>query len=274
VHYGSHGVWPSIPGVDAVARTADGRLVYTGFTVPPYGTLAERMSVPAGSLALPPGADPVQVAAGMNPGLASWLPLLGRRNALGALGTVLILGVTGTAGILAVQNALALGATRVVGAGRDAQRLRVAAERGAETVALTGERAADATALRAALGTGTPSTVLDFVWGEPAEAAFAALSRMGLDEDTGDTDYIEIGRLAGAEAALPAALLRSTRIRILGSGAGSATMSEIVQQLPVYLDLIARGDVIVPVRAFPLSRVTEAWAAAADAGVRTVVIAD
>lgn len=68
-----------IPGVDAVARTSDGELVYTGYPVPPYGTLAERISVPAGMrLVLPPGADPVPVAAGLNPGLSSWLPLTAR----------------------------------------------------------------------------------------------------------------------------------------------------------------------------------------------------
>src|SRR5580704_12656910 len=56
-HYGSTGVWPMIPGVDAVARTSDGELVYTGYPAPPYGTLAERISVPAGMrLVLPPGA--------------------------------------------------------------------------------------------------------------------------------------------------------------------------------------------------------------------------
>ncbi len=33
-HYGSTGAYPLIPGVDAVARTADGGLVYTGFVQP------------------------------------------------------------------------------------------------------------------------------------------------------------------------------------------------------------------------------------------------
>src|ERR1700691_4714581 len=62
-HYGSAGVWPMIPGVDAVARTGDGELVYTGYPVPPYGTLAEWISVPGGMrLRLPAGADPVPVA--------------------------------------------------------------------------------------------------------------------------------------------------------------------------------------------------------------------
>src|SRR5262245_38709204 len=38
-HYGSTDAWPLIPGVDAVARTADGVLIYTGFVEAPDGTL-------------------------------------------------------------------------------------------------------------------------------------------------------------------------------------------------------------------------------------------
>lgn len=39
-HYSSAGAFPLIPGVDAVARTADGTLVYTGGVEEPYGTFA------------------------------------------------------------------------------------------------------------------------------------------------------------------------------------------------------------------------------------------
>ena len=277
-HYGSRGIWPSIPGVDAVASTADGTLVYTGNVAAPYGTIAERMPVPEGlRMPLPNGADPVQVAAGMNPGLSSWMPLTARKHELeaqehGGLGTVLVLGATGTAGILAVQNALTLGATRVIGAGRDEDRLQAVAEAGAASVRLTEERERDAARIRSALAGERPSIVLDFVWGGPAEAAFAALSRGGLDEDEGDTAYIEIGALAGAEASVPAALLRSTRIRISGSGAGSGTMAAIIRELPVYLGLIAAGAVSVPISAFPLSAIAEAWTAAGAAGTRAVVV--
>ncbi|HEY3839578.1 MAG TPA: hypothetical protein VGL72_23570, partial [Bryobacteraceae bacterium] len=118
----------------------------------------------------------MQVAAGMNPGMSSWLPLLARTREVEKLGTVLILGVTGMAGLLAVQNAFARGAERVVGTGRSPAGLRQAAEKKAETVTLTGDRQADATAIASALGSDAPSLslVLDFVWGAPAEASFDA----------------------------------------------------------------------------------------------------
>jgi NADPH:quinone reductase-like Zn-dependent oxidoreductase len=197
-HYGSPGKWPQIPGVDAVARTPAGDPIFTGFIQPPYGTLAERMAVPTAiRVPLPPGADPVHVAGGLNPGLSSWLPLNARAAEVGELGTVLILGVTGMAGSLAVQHARILGATRVVGLGRSLERLQHAAKLGAKTVALTGERDADAAALVDALDGTAPSIVLDFLWAAGAETAFAALGRRGFEEDSANIAYVQIGAMAG-----------------------------------------------------------------------------
>lgn len=272
-HYGAAGVYPMIPGVDAVARTAAGDLVYTGYVRPPYGTIAERMSVPEGmKVTLPAGAKPESVAGGLNPGLSSWLPLRKRQDEVPALGTVLILGATGMAGRLAVQNALILGARRVVAVGRDPARLERAAALGAVTVRLPVELDAAATAIAGGLGDEAPGLVLDFVWGRVAEAAFAALGRRGLSEDKADIGYVQIGALSGPEAALPSALLRSRRIRVTGSGAGSASVETIVRELPGYIGLIAEGRVEVPVLVFPLSAVAEAWAAAPDPGARVVVV--
>ena len=273
-HYGSDGGYPLVPGVDAVARAADGALIYTGYVEAPYGTLAERMAVPAGfRLELPAGADPVKVAGGMNSGLSSWMPLKSRAAEVGDLGTVLILGATGVAGYLAVQNALQLGATHVVAVGRDADGLARASAVGATaTVQLSGDRLADAAAITEVLDGRAPSIVLDYVWGQPAEAVFAALGRHGLSEDEADVAYVEIGASAGPDAAVPASLLRSRRIRILGSGAGSSSMGDIMAQLPIYLELLASGAVDVPVATYPLAQAAEAWGAAAASRSRVVVV--
>lgn len=273
-HYGSTDVYPLVLGLDAVARTASGRLIYTGFAEGPYGTIAERISVPARlNFYLPDGADPVLVAAAMNPGMSSWLPLTARQGELGdaGLGTVLVLGATGAAGLLAVQNARALGATHIVAVGRDASRLADAADCGATPVMLTGEREVDAQSIATALGDSAPSTVLDYVWGPVAESAFAALARRGLDQDRADIVYMEIGSMAGHEAAVPASLLRSRRIRIQGSGAGSANQAALMRQIPVFIEMIASGRLALPVRAFPLAQIADAWAASHDASARVVV---
>jgi NADPH:quinone reductase-like Zn-dependent oxidoreductase len=272
-HYGSTGAYPLVPGVDAVARTPEGQLVYTGFVEDPYGTLAERMATPLQArFPLPSGAAAEEVAGGLNPGLSTWMPLRSRATELSdELGTVLVLGVTGMAGYLAVQNARLLGATRVVGAGRNPAGLERAAAAGAETVALTGDTAADASALAAALDGTAPSVVLDLVWGSPAEAAFQALGRQGLDEDSADIAYVQIGSGAGETAAVPASVLRSRRLRITGSGAGSTSVADVMTQLPAYIDLIAAHRLDVPTRTYPLAAIAEAWTTSTLPGPRVVV---
>jgi NADPH:quinone reductase-like Zn-dependent oxidoreductase len=159
-------------------------------------------------------------------------------------------------GSLAVRGALALGANRVIAAGRDPEALERLRGLGAVTVPLAhGEPAA----LGAALAEAPPALVLDFVWGPVAEAAFAALGRVGVDESA-DIDYVQIGSLAGTEAALPAALLRSRRIRVTGSGTGSVSKAQMIAELPDVLARFADGTFDAPYTAYPLSRIGEAWA--------------
>lgn len=253
-HYGSTDRYPLVPGVDAVARRADGTLVYAGFARAPWGTMATSMATPFG-LPLPSGADPLAIAAGMNPAMSGYLPLVGHRETHGELGTVLVLGATGMAGRAAVQSALALGATSVIAAGRDEQSL-------AELTALGARPAAighSPEPLAAEIARSTPSLVLDYVWGPVAEATFAALGRRGLGDDAAQISYVQIGSLAGADASLPASLLRSRRITLSGSGAGSVDMQQLMARLPGLMDLIADGTLQIPFTAYPLARVAEAW---------------
>jgi NADPH:quinone reductase-like Zn-dependent oxidoreductase len=274
-HYSRGGAFPVIPGLNAVARTADGDLVFTASGKPPYGTFAERIASPSAMrFPLPEGAQPEAVAAGVNPGMASWLPLMARQAETGKLGTVLVLGVTGISGFLAAQNARLLGAARVVGAGRSRPGLDRAASAGAEVVEFTGDRDADAGALAGLLDGDAPGLVLDFLWGTVAETGFRALTRQGFGEDSADIKYVQIGALAGADAALPAALLRSRKLTVSGSGAGSVPAAQIKEQIPAYIRLIADGSVQVPYRTFPLSDVAAAWTASAEPGPRVVLVRD
>lgn len=271
-HYGSDQVYPLVPGVDAVARTDDGRLVYTGLARSPWGTMAEWLVTPF-EVELPPGADPLAVAAGMNPATSGWMPLITHRKEAGELGTVLVLGATGMSGSLAVRAALSLGAKQVIAAGRDHEALERLRGLGAVTVPLaTAAPDAQATALAAAVTKAQPTLVLDFVWGPVAEATFAALGKARTDDDSEATDYVQIGSLAGTEAALPAALLRSRRIRISGSGAGSVSKAEMIAELPEIIARFADSTFDAPYTDYPLSRVGEAWAH--QGRTRAVVVPD
>lgn len=254
-HYGSDGAYPRIPGVDAVARGDDGIVRYAGFVRSPWGTIAERIAARLG-LPVPADADPALVAAMLNPGLSSWMPLTGRLRQTGELHTVVIVGATGYAGRLAVQNARLLGAARIVGLGRDAAGLAEIAALGAAPV----ELAEGPDKLARALAGTSPTLILDYAWGPAAELVWECLSGHGLGDDDADILHVELGGAAGGTAVLPAALLRSRRIAIAGGGAGSTPVTEIMQQLPVYLRHIASGDIRAAIRRFPLARVDEAWA--------------
>lgn len=271
-HYGrGRMTYPLVPGIDAVARTGDGRLVYTGYARPPFGTMAERLVAPF-QAEVPAGADPLAIAAGMNPGLSGWMVLAARRKEVGALGTVLVLGATGMSGSLAVRGALALGAERVIAAGRDPEALERLRGAGATTVSLVQDGPDGLEeALAGAVAEAQPGLVLDYLWGPVAEAAFAVLGRSGEDTEA-DTAYAQIGSLAGLEASLPADLLRSRRIRITGSGIGSVSPEEMLAEAPEVMARFADGSLQVPYTAFPLSRVGEAWAHTGRS--RAVVVPD
>ena len=278
-HYSVEGAWPAVPGVDAVARTPDGRLVYTGFVETPWGTMAERMAVPDQfGMELPDGADPLAVAAGMNPGAASWLPLSKRRDQVGeaSLGAVLVLGATGMSGGIAVENAYALGASAVVAVGRNEKRLAARGDlvegRDLRTVVLTGDGPTDTKGLVAALAGRPPSIVVDFLWGSVAESAFYALGHAELGTDDYDVSHVQIGTMAGPDATVPGALLRSRNLTLSGSGLGGTPVAEIVTRLPQFMQQIATGAVHIPYTAYPLSQVGQAWAA--DDGTRAVVVPD
>ncbi|GAB40991.1 MULTISPECIES: NAD-dependent epimerase/dehydratase family protein [Gordonia] len=255
-HYGSSGIYPQVPGIDAVVRAADGSLRYTGRIAPPWGTMAERMAA-QGGFPVPDDADPLAVAAGVNPAGSGWLPLHAHRDARGRLGTVLILGATGMSGRLAVQSARVLGADRIIAAGRNQAVLRSLRAPNVDVVELDVDDPAGA--LAEAVATSTPDLVLDYVWGPVAEATFTALGRQGLHEDDAQISYVQIGSLAGTHAAVPSTLLRSRNITISGSGAGSVSAEQQMRSIPAVIDAIASGALQVPYAAFGIDDVEKAW---------------
>ena len=179
-YFAGHPPLPFVPGCEGVARAPDGSRVYLfsdGLGLARDGCLAERVAGPADlGIPVPDGAsDELAVACGIA-GLAGWLPLAWRAP-VRAGDRVLVLGATGTVGLVAVQAARLLGAERVVAAGRNPERLRRAAELGAdETVSLEGDDLA--AAFGDAFGGDGPTFVVDTLWGEPAVAAIAAAARV------------------------------------------------------------------------------------------------
>src|SRR3954470_3430391 len=119
-HYSSDGELPLIPGIDGVGRTASGELRYFLLPDTNRGAMAERTAIDLRrSIPLPKDADPVQIAAAMNPVMSSWVALT-RRIDFRRGQRVMVLGAGGNAGRLAVQVARHLGAGEVVAIERGA----------------------------------------------------------------------------------------------------------------------------------------------------------
>jgi len=266
-HYTSSEALPLIPGIDAVG-SAEGQLLYFVAFDSAFGTMAERTVIDRRRAALlPADADVPAIAAGMNPGMSSWLALR-KRISLTPGQRVLVLGATGNAGQMAVQIAKFLGAGHVAAAGRDAERLARLASLGAdETISLTGEPEQIAGTLAAA-GTDV-DVVIDYLWGSVTEQAIPALVR-GRAEPAKPLSWIQIGSMAGTTITLPSAALRAANLQLLGSGQGSLTTAAIVAELPELARQISAGTFVVDPLSTPLSDVESAWNAPIAPGQRIV----
>jgi NADPH:quinone reductase-like Zn-dependent oxidoreductase len=265
-HYTSTADLPLIPGIDGVGRLAGGSLVYFILPDTVHGSMAEQTVIDVRrSIPLDPDADPVQLAAAMNPGMSSWVALT-RRVAFVPGQSVLILGATGSAGRLAIQIARHLGAGRVVAAGRGAERLALlGADDTIDIEALPDVVAADLAAKAANV-----DVVLDYLWGPPAESAIMPLL-LARDDRGRLLSWVQIGAVAGADISLPSAALRQANIHFLGSGQGSVSAAGILGALPTLAAEIGRGTFTIGATAMPLADVESIWSSSVSSTERIVL---
>jgi NADPH2:quinone reductase len=276
---------PSVPGMEGTGRTADGRRVYFGATVDPWGALAERTVAPESEVVeITSDVDDAAAVAYGVAGLAAWLGL--ERRAQVAEGeTVIVLGASGVVGMIAVQAAKLLGAGRVVAVARNQSALARAQERGADAAVVLGDggdgpsgaRGGGATyvadpqdrdalvdALREACD-GEAQVVFDPLWGEPAAAALAVLGYRGR--------LVQLGQSAGADATLASADIRFKEIAILGHtnfAAPADVRAEALQRMWAH---DAAGELHVDVETVPLAEAAGAWERqAAGPGHKLVVV--
>jgi NADPH:quinone reductase-like Zn-dependent oxidoreductase len=256
-HYTSSDALPLVPGIDGVGRAPDGSLRYFVLPDTTMGAMAEQTLVdPRRSIVLPPGSDPVLIAAAMNPAMSSWVALR-RRITFPPGQSVLVLGATGNAGRIAVQVAKHLGASHVIGAGRQPATLATLAGLGADaTVSLDGPPADVADHLGHAAR--DVDVVIDYLWGQPATDAMRAVVMNRADEGKPLT-WIQIGSVAGPTAAIPSAALRAARLQIVGSGQGSVPTRDILAELPELATATTHGIFTIDARAVPLADIETAW---------------
>ena len=263
-----HPELPYVPGCEAVGRTADGRLVWiSGGSLgrTSQGAIAERASVgDSHVIDVPDGADPV-LAAGLGiAGMAGWLPLAWRAPLRGGE-NVLVLGATGSVGLVAVQTAKLLGAARVVAAGRSAAGLERATEHGADATLRLDEVDDLVAAFKDAFGGEGPSYVFDPLWGEPAAAAVQAA--------VPHATIVNLGQSAGATSELASAAVRFKNLSILGHTNFLVPPDELAKQYRRLVSYAVAGDIRLDVERVPLDSVADAWRRQAEgAGTKLVVV--
>jgi len=262
--------FPFVPGYEAVGRAPDGRLVWVhgdeiGFGGA-HGAMAERVPLDGARVyPLPEELDPAAASALGIAGLAGWLPLTWRAP-VECGDRVLVLGATGTAGLVAVQAAKLLGAERVVAAGRSAAGLEQAAAHGADaTVGLDGTGNDLAAAFREACGGDGPTYVFDPLWSEPLAAAIeAAVPRARI---------VCLGRSAGPTLTLPSRPVVGKALTVHGHSMYQVPEDDFAGGHARLVAHAAAGDLAVPVERVPLATIADAWRRKSDGdGTKLVVV--
>jgi NADPH2:quinone reductase len=248
-HYGGSPEPPFVPGAEAVGRRRD-----SGKRVWVYGRrtggMAELVAAPEDALvAVPEGADPAVAGACGIAGMAGWLPVVWRAPVREG-DRVLVLGATGTVGLVALQAAKLRGASRIVAAGRDAEGLERARRLGAdEVVRLDEDNLVER--LRAAFGGDGPSYIVDPLWGEPLAAAAEAA---GLG-----ARIVHIGQSAGPEATLKSSVVRGKVLDLYGFSNFAVGPQDLSREYAALVGHAMRGEVEIDVERVPFDDLTDAW---------------
>lgn len=258
-HYATLRVLPCICGSDGVGHLQDGQRVFFGGCRPPFGAMAQRTVVPKAFIfPVPEGVSDEVAAAIVNPGVSAWLALSSRAK-LASGESVLILGATGITGKLAVAIAKILGAARVVAAGRNEQILDSLLPLGADGIIQLDRPAENIqqSILREAGESGF-QVVLDYLWGRPTEAFLAAITRKEFAAIGAEIRLVQAGESAGPTISLPAAVLRSTALTILGT-AGIPDLTVLKNAVHQVLAHAAGGKLHVDTSHIPLASIEAAW---------------
>jgi NADPH:quinone reductase len=260
---------PYVPGVQGVGLVLEGNLA-KGTPVwfatsagmqPGDGSMRAIAAVPAHDVvALPPGADPVLVAALGLSAVAAWMALT-FRGGLSAGERVLVLGAGGVVGQAAIQLARSAGAGRIVAAARGERSRERALTLGADVAVPLGDTASDDVADVAELADrlrvdGPVDLVVDPLFGVPAAAALRTLAPHGR--------LVNLGSSAEETSPIDSSTLRSRSLRVLGYTNNELTAEQRAGVLTHVVDEVLAGRLTVAHEPVPLVDVAGVWDHAGD----------
>jgi NADPH:quinone reductase-like Zn-dependent oxidoreductase len=250
---------PFVPGIDGVG-VVEGKRMYFAFPRAPVGSMAEEVAVNRRyTVPVPDDVDDVTAAAAANPGMAAWCGLT-RRARFARGESVLVNGAAGASGRLAIQIAKYLGARRVVATARNPAVEPELRALGADALVVLAQSQADLTeAFRHELRAHGVDVVLDFLYGNTAEALLQACVGPARGDAEPRVRFVQIGTLAGPNVTLPAMILRSSGLELLGSGLGALSNAELVTGIGEFLAVYRAGGFRIETATAPLREVESAW---------------
>lgn len=246
--------YPHVPGVEGVGRVVSSSALAVGSRVRFQilggfvdGSLAEFVVVDEAACQPVPDEVSAEVAAAVGVVGIGSLVALRDRGRLSSGETVLVLGASGAFGQAAAQVARALGAGRVIAAGRDASRLDVGADAILDT---SGEIELD-----------NVDVVFDPLWGPYPAMLLPHLAAGGR--------WVNVGQAAGRSAEIDAELLRHKGAVITGLSGAAIPPAQVAA---AYQE-ICEHRITPRLETFPLDRVDEAWKAQqASPGCKLVIV--
>lgn len=258
--YINYGELPAVIGTDAVGILSDGTKVYARTR----GAIAKKVTVDKSkTILLPEGIDWATAAALPNAVMGAGLALK-RRAKITSGDVVLINGGTGVTGKIAAQLAKYYGAKKVFVTGYIEELEAQKDELGID--ALLSTRVSDEVFMGKLnqLNNEWPITVvLDYLWGHSAELILRFL--MGSDGKFMEqyTRFIQIGSLSGDEIKLSANTLRSSKVKIIGSGMGSHSAADFTyldeELIPETFALAVDGKIKIDIEEGKLEDITSLW---------------
>lgn len=240
---------PYTPGMEGIARTPDGKLVYFGRPGDlKHGSMAEQALLdPEQCFELPEGTDPGQALACGIAGLAAWMAVK-VRGQLQPGERVAVTGATGVAGRIAVQVAKLLGAAHVVAIGRNEEELAKLDGLADDIVAFKGPMYLHEVELKRL---GGHDLTIDFTWGPLAMAALNGQNKHGR--------LVQVGSAAQPGLGITAPDLRGGEWSILGFSIFNHSLEVRCREYLELLGHVREGRIDVPVHEIGLEDVPAAW---------------
>ncbi len=100
--------------------------------------------------------------------------------------------------------------------------------------------------------------VIDYLWGRPTEVLLTAITRTEFAVAGSKTRLVEVGESAGPTITLPAAVLRSTALTILGT-AGIPPWDVLTSAFQQVMNRAASGELHIETERVPLAEIETAW---------------